>query len=232
MNKLNLENEIRGLPQGSSVGIIRSHPIPLGAFTLATGATIPVVGSGIVGHTTVANVFDGISWDDTADENDIISLSWTLPFEFRPSSVVEASGTTLDVNTRQKRCVLRLYLKLRLTDTTGSATANADLKVQVQPIMHVTGGTAPITLASVIEKTVGATDYEDGTEEGFAYYEFDITGNMTEAQRNALTPGATIRINIKPHEAIGTNLRLDLLGAVIVCNEHLTVYDTALRNLY
>lgn len=230
MNPMNIEQKVREIPVNSGVGVVRSHSFPLGAFTLGAGTTIPAIGSGVVGRTVAATALNVIAWDDTADNGDTICLDWTLPLEFRPSSIVEVSGTTFDVTTRRRRCSIRLRLKMRLTDTTGSATANADLKVQVTALWHNTDGTALGTLGAAIEQTVGATDYAEAAEEGFVWYEFDITGAMTEVQRNALRAGTTMQFTINPHEAVGTNLRLDLAGAILTEVEHLTVYDTTLRN--
>jgi len=230
MNTLNLESQIRAFPKTSAAGIVRDYPIALGQLTLDAGTTIPAAGSGIVGRTNAATALRVIAWNATADNGDIIALDWTLPRQFHPSSVSEVSGTTLAVNTRRRRCSLRLRLKMRLTDLTGSATANADLKVQVTALWHNVGDTSLNTLASAVEQTVGATDYADAAEEGFVWYEFDITGAMTEVKRNALTPGATFQISINPHEAIGTNLRLDLAGALVSVVEHLTLWDPDVRN--
>lgn len=229
MNALNVESEIRRIPQNTSAGIVRSHPIALGDFTLGAGTTIPAAGSGVVGRTLAATALNVISWNATADNGDTIALDWTLPLEFRPSSFSETTTTPTGELAKQV-CNIELWLKIRLTDTTGSATANADLKMQVTPLWHNTDGTALGTLGAAIQQTVGAIDYAEASEEGFVWYRFDITGAMTAAQRNALRPLTTLQLTINPHEAVGTALRLDLAGAILVELEHLTAYDPTLRN--
>jgi hypothetical protein len=208
-NKLNLERVIS--ESQPDTGFIEDAPVPLGAWTLGAGTIIPATGAGVVGASTVTStgVLNVLLWNATADQTDTIRLDWTLPGQFKSKDIGQGEAP-----------VLQLLIKARLRDTTGSATANADLALTATAAFHSVGETAIGALASVVSNTVGATDYAEATVAGFAWYTFDIYGGMSAAQKTALAPLETIQFVVAPQEAVGTALALEVASTVIRYRRH------------
>jgi hypothetical protein len=212
---LNIEGVINRAQLGE--GLLRDYPIPLGSWTLDTRAVIGTTSTDTVYRGVAATSMGAIIWDDGATTTDVISLDWVLPGEF----VSERN----DVNARPS---LVLRVKARLTDLTGSATANADLALTATCHFHGVGDAA-LTSPTAISVVVGAVDYADATEEGFAWYELDLTSTMTAAQLTALAAMDSVSINLSVNEVVGTNLRLDVVGTVLRCGVHVALADTDAR---
>lgn len=210
MNALNVETILNQSVQ--DVGFIEDVVVPLGAWTLDTGLTIPAVGGGgIVHRAAIATSLNGICWDATATTTDIARLDWTLPGQFKRAQVYGERQTPL----------LQLLCKARVRDAaTGS---NADLALTAQVFMHNVAETSLQTLASAVSNTIGATDYADASEEGFAWYTFDLYGGMSAAQKLLALPLATLQILLAPQEAVGTSLYIDLIGTVIRYRRHVSI---------
>lgn len=208
-NKLNLERVIQ--ESQPDIGYTEDVPMPLGAWTLGAGTIIPATGSGVVGASTVTStgVLNVLLWNATADQSDTIRLDWTLPGQFKSKSIGQSDAP-----------ILQLLIKARLRDTTGSATANADLALTATAAFHAVGETAIGALSAVVSNTVGAVDYAEATVAGFAWYTFDIYGGMSAAQKTALAPLETIQFVVAPQEAIGTALALEVASTVIRYRRH------------
>jgi hypothetical protein len=216
VNKLNIGKSIQ--ESEPHWGYTEDFSVPLSEWTLNTGVAVGARADGGVGREAVATSLNGIVWDDTADATDIIRFDWTLPGQFKSEGVG-----------RDDVPVLKLLVKARTRDTTGSATANADLALNAQVFFHAVGGTAVSTLSAAISKVVGATDFTDATEEGFAWYEYDIYTAMTAAQKSAIGPLTTMQIQLLPNEAIGTALYIDVVGTVIRYKRHASLESKSAR---
>jgi len=208
-NKLNLERVIS--ESQPDTGFIEDAPVPLGAWTLGAGTIIPATGAGVVGASTVTStgVLNVLLWNATADQTDTIRLDWTLPGQFKSKNIGQGEAP-----------VLQLLIKARLRDTTGSATANADLALTATASFHSVGETAIGALAAVVSNTVGAVDYAEAAVDGFAWYTFDIYGGMSAAQKTALVPLESIQFVVAPQEAVGTALALEVMSTVIRYRRH------------
>jgi hypothetical protein len=208
-NKLNLERVIS--ESQPDTGYIEDAPQPLGAWNLGAGTTIAAAGSGIVGVSTVTstNAMNVLLWNATADSGDTVRLDWTLPGQFKSKDIGQGEAP-----------VLQLLIKARLRDTTGSATANADLALTAQAVFHKLAQTSIGTLSAVVSNTVGATDYAEAAVDGFAWYTFDIYGAMSAAQKTALSPLDSIQFVVGPQEAVGTALALEVMSTVIRYRRH------------
>lgn len=199
-------------------GVTRDYPVPLSQWTLGAGTIIPARADGAVGREAVATNLNGIVWDDTADASDTIRLDYTLPGQFK----------SLAVN-RNDSPVLKLLVKARTRDTTGSATANTNLALSLQANFHGVAETSISTLGTAVSNVVGATDFADAAEEGFAYYEFDIYAAMSAAQKLSLTPLETIQLVLGPNEAVGTALYIDVVSTVLRIKEHPSLESKSAR---
>lgn len=199
-------------------GYTEDHSVPLGSWTLGTGVGFAAVGAGIVGRAASSTSLGGIQWDDTADASDTARLDWTLPGQFK-SQAVYSDDTP----------VFKLLVKARVRDGTGSATANTDLALTAQIYFHAVGGTSVSSLSAVVSNVIGATDYADATEEGFAWYTFDLYGAMSTAQKAALRPLDTMDIVLAPDQAVGTDLYIDVIGTVIRYKRHPSLEDNTAR---
>jgi hypothetical protein len=199
-------------------GVTRDTPIALAQWSLGAGTIIPARADGAVGREAVATSLSGIIWDDTADQTDTIRLDYTLPGQFK-SQAVNKNDTP----------VLKLLVKARVRDTTGSAGANTNLALNAQMFFHGVGDTALSTLAAAVSVVVGAIDYADATEEGFAWYEYDLYAAMSAAQKLSLIPLETIQIILGPNEAVGTALYIDVIGTVLRMKEHPSLESKSAR---
>lgn len=218
---LNIESVLRSAVK-TERGVWKDIPLPLAAWTLNTGVVLAAVGAGIVGNATAVAAAPSnlacIQWDDTADASDIIRTSIVLPPDFRAQISAKAPN-------------LILYVRARVLDGTGSATANTDLALQAQCFWHKTGDTALSTLAAVVANTIGATDYVAADEEGFVLYKFDLTAAMSAAQLALLGPLDTFQIQLFPQEAVGTNLYIEMIGSFLVYEGHASIPASVLSTL-
>lgn len=190
-------------------GVTRDYPISLSQWTVGAGTAAAARADGAVGREAVATSLNGIIWDDTADASDTVRLDWVLPGQFKSLA-----------SNKNDTPVLKLRVKARVRDTTGSATANTDLALTAQVFFHGVGETSLSTLSAAVSKVVGAVDYADAAEEGFAIYEFDLYGAMTAAQKLSLAPEDTFQIILAPNEAVGTALYLEVISTLLRIKEH------------
>jgi len=216
-NPLNIENVIDQSAQ--DIGYVEDVSVPLGAWTLGAGTTIAAAGAGIVGRAAAATSLGCIQWDDTADASDIVRLDWTLPGQFKSA---QRAGI-------RQSPMLKLLVKARVLDGTGSATANANLALDAQLFFHNAAETALQTLSAVVTNVVGAADYAAAAEEGFAWYEYDLYAGMSAAQKLLALPMTTMQILLNPNETVGTNLYIEVIGTVIRYRRHASV-EVAERN--
>lgn len=174
-------------------------PSPISAFRLPGGAVLPATGVGVVGYGVMETGADGIVWNATADNTDIIRLCAALPAEFYESALDEATGAPPVELIAETLC--------RVHDTTGSAAANADLALEATLAWFDDADTALNTLAAAVSNVLNA---EHIGVTGFAWYTFNLSAGMTAAQRNSLAGSSFIQLDLNPNEAIGTALALDL----------------------
>jgi len=178
-------------------------------WRMGDGTTVIARADGGVGVGAIATSFNGIIWDDTADASDTVRLDLALPGQFK-----QAADDTLFAP------VLKFLAKCRVRDLTGSATANTDLALTAQMYFHNEAETSIQSLAAVVSNIIGATDYADATEEGFAWYTFDLYAACSAAQKLLLKPLTTVQIVLAPDQTVGTNLYLEMLSSVIRYRRH------------
>lgn len=198
------------------IGYSEDIPVPLGAWRLDSGLTIPAVGAGIVGMATVAVNYRVIEWDDTADANDIIRLSWAIPRQFK--------WRKLQSHMEHANPKIVLQALCRVADIAnggaGGATANADLELRCQAYWLGSGSTQGYSLASPIGVVVGATDYPNEDIQGFQWRSFNITDAMSAAQINDLPALGNMDFTLFPHEQVGTDLVVQVLATRIHIVRH------------
>ena len=214
---LTIENVLRNASK-TERGVWKTMHLPLTAWSLNTGVVLAAVGAGTVGNANAATSLACIQWDDTADASDIIRTSIVIPPDFR----AQISASTPK---------LVLYVRARVLDGTGSATANTNLELRAQCFWHKTADTALSTLATPVGNVIGATDYAAASEEGFVLYKFDLTGAMTAAQLALLSALDTFQIQLYPHEAVGTDLYVEVIGTFLVYEGHASIPASVLSTL-
>lgn len=214
---LTIESVLRNASK-TERGVWKTMHLPLNSWTLNTGVTLAAVGAGIVGAANAATSLACIQWDDTADASDIIRTSIVIPPDFR----AQISAATPK---------LVLYVRARVLDGTGSATANTDLALQAQCFWHKTADTALSTLSATVSNIIGATDYTAATEEGFILYKFDLTGAMSAAQLALISALDTFQIQLYPDQAVGTDLYIEVVGTFLVYEGHASIPASVLSTL-
>lgn len=211
-NEVNREQAIRNFPT-EQVGQGYAKPLNIsidGAYNPATGAALVAVASGTVGFQVDTDGKRCIAWDDTATTTDPAGIQVTLPEDFYEEK-----------NSTDKEGGLVVRLQLRKLDLTGAAADNADLTLLVVPKItapdwdadgdeagdgqaSITGSTATVLAAQLAESPVA-------TEEDARYIDIDVMALFTAAQRKThFVPGAVLRLEMNPHEAVGTDLELRL----------------------
>lgn len=206
-SKLNLERVIH--ESTPDIGYVEDDAVGLGEWRLGAGTTIPAIGAGALGVAVAATSLNCIAWAAAGTTTDTIRLDWTIPGQFKSAQV--GQGETP---------VLKLLLKVRTRDTTGSATANTDLALTAQIFMHNAAETSLQTLGTAVSNIVGALDYAAAEEEGFAWYTFDLYGAMSAAQKLLALPLGTLQIIVAPDQVVGTALQIELIGSVIRYRRH------------
>lgn len=212
----------------AGAGFPKCLPIDLSSWCLTTGAPMPATGAGVVGYGAIASTLNGLIWDDTAAETDIIRWRGLVPADYHRSP--EAFG-------EKNTIVLAVYA--RKLDTTGSATDNADLALVATPYWHSpsytaagvagSGDTAIKTVNTAISNTL-TVDAAAATEEAFRWYEFDLLKNANfttaaigSAARLALKPRSPLQILLNPQEAVGTDLAIEVLATELWYVANLTI---------
>lgn len=203
------------------VGFFEEIPVPLFSWRLGSGADFAAATTNIVGYAAVETTLMALRWDPGADDSDTIRLEWCLPGQFK--------AQTNGGNGENAQPQLILRVKARVFDNTGSATANTNLAFNCQCYWHKDGATAQSTLATVATVVIGATDYIAAEEEGFVWFDLDITGAMTAAQLAAIDGSESISIVLGPNETVGTNLYVDLIATKIKYLRHASLSPKTLR---
>lgn len=198
------------------IGYSEDIPVPLGAWRLDNGLTIPAVGAGIVGWATVATDARVIEWDDTADDGDIIRLSWALPRQFK--------WRRLQSHMEHADPKIILQTLCRVADIAnggaGGATANTDLALVCQAYWLNDKSTTLYSLSSPVSVVIGANDYPNNNIEGFSWRSFDITAAMSDEQLDNLPSLGNMDFTLSPNEAVGTNLAVQVLATRIHIVRH------------
>jgi hypothetical protein len=204
--------------QKTKYGLPKHIPLPLSSWTLNTGVVLAAVGAGSAGNANAATNLACIQWDDTADQTDIIRCSIVLPPDFR---------TSIDGNSPK----IVLYVKARVLDGTGSATANTNLALQADAYWHKTGDADLSTHSAVVSNVIGAVDYTAAQENGFALYKFDLTTNMSAAQLLSLAALDTFQMRLYPNEAVGTDLYIEVIHTFVVYDAHASIPSDVVSTL-
>lgn len=203
------------------IGFFEEVPVPLFSWRLASGADFAAATTNIVGYAAVETNLMALRWDPGADASDQIRLDWCLPGQFK----IQTGGG--EGQHGQPKLILRV--KCRVLDNTGSATANTDLAFSLQCFWHKDGATSLSTLATAVSAVIGATDYIAAVEEGFVWFDLDITGAMTAAQLAAIDGSESITMVLGPNETVGTNLYIDLIATKIKYLRHASLRPKSLR---
>jgi hypothetical protein len=203
-----------------TAGYPKCVPIPYSQWVLGAG-TPPVAAAGnIVGVGAIATSLVGHIWDSGADAADTLLLPWTLPSDFY-------RGTQLSGHLAG----LILRVKARKRDADGTNTTSG-LKLQLDAYWHnsaitdagveTDGDTSLGHLGTVISSSALPAPVLAGAEEGFRWYDFDICGAMTAAQRAALKPRATMQLILGPSTTVGGNDFIEAVGYEIIYRGELT----------
>ena len=220
-SKLTIENVIRNAEK-TERGIWKHLNIPLPAWGTTAGVPLAAIGAGAVGYAaSVAaspNCLQSIRFAAAATTTDIIQTALAVPPDFR----AQVSASTPK---------LVLFMRCRLLDTTGSATANADFAFTAQAFWHKTADTALSTLATAVTTIIGATDYVATDEAGFVLYKWDIGAAMTAAQLALLGPLDTLNIQIAPDQAVGTALAAEIVNTFLMYEGHASIPASVLSTL-
>lgn len=174
--------------------------IPMSAWTNYGGA-----GNGTVEYATVeTGTFDieGAVWDATADGNDVIRYVWSVPDVY-----VEAADR------------LKIAFRARKLDTTGSASENADLSLNLITTV-ATAASAPALLPPTTITLAAKTT--DDTLDDFPWYEFDLSGK-------GLKRGDLIQFQLGPNQAVGTALALEVIACKLTYRRHAAVLPVSSR---
>lgn len=214
---LTIENVLRNASK-TERGVWKTMHLPLTSWSLNTGVVLAAVGAGTAGNANTATSLACIQWDDTADASDIIRTSIVIPPDFRAQ-----------ISSKTPRLVL--FVRARVLDGTGSATANADLGLQAQCFWHKTSDTALSTLSATVLNVIGATDYVAASEEGFVLYKYDLTAAMSTAQLALLSALDTFQIQLYPDQTVGTDLYIEVVGTFLAYEGHASIPADVLSTL-
>jgi hypothetical protein len=238
VNGGNLESilNIRTAP-GAGAGYIKEF-VPNQVFLNNNGtlAALGATGAGVVGLGAVGATLTGIGWvfNATADQTKKLIFKGKLPRDFR-----------LNVERNGDRCALLARAKVRKVDTTGSATDNTDLRLSCRILWHNDGivttaqgaategnGETAFNAVTVSSTTLNLLPamVAVGAEESTRWMEWDLGSAMSAAQRNALKPGADYLIEFFPHEAIGTDLAVEMWAVEFLYRGHLIAQDLFWKN--
>lgn len=234
INGSNLESilNIRTAP-GANAGYIKEF-VPNQVFLNNNGtlAALGATGAGIVGLGAVGATLTGIGWvfNATADATKKLVFKGKIPRDFRLNA--ERDG---------EKCSLIARAKVRKVDlNSGAATENADLRLSCRILWHNDGivtqptggasegaGDAAFNEVTVSDTTLNLLPAKvlPAAEESTRWMEWDLGSAMTAAQRNGIKPGADYLIEFFPHEAIGTNLAVEMWAAEFLYRGHLIAQD-------
>ena len=177
-------------------GFYKTIPIPHGAWTLR-GAPMAATGANIVGLTTTSvdsQIMSVIRFDDTADASDIITYSAPVPLDYDEDH--DEFALVLDAQ----------YLQ--------AGTLNADLTLDailkaIRP--DATTGSAIVSSLLAVQPTPALST--PGLVDK-CVYNFSGLG---------LRAGDFMAIEVKPNEALGTNLFLQIFASAILYRGHVGI---------
>jgi len=178
----------------------------------------------------------GLVWHGGADNADVLVIPWMVPHDY-----VRDTGRT------GNRSKIIVRAKVRKVIASGSPTDNDNLEFHAQASWHSSsinvdtgaesdGDTTIEVLDAVVKgKTIaGATVVPAmaaaDSEAAFRWMQWDITAAMSAAQIAALKPGASMTFKLFPHEAVGTNLKLEVAALEVVYTRHLVPADKNRRD--
>lgn len=211
-------------------GFLGHLPISVSQFTHDDAGTLKqlaAVAGGKVGLAYASSGLLCLNWDATADANQKALLDIAVPHDFRT-----------DTGVTGERSSLQLVARVRKLDTTGSATENSTLKLNVAASwqnpsitdagVESDGDTALNTLTTTVSFTdlAGTSTLPakaaSTAEEKFRTLVADISGGMSTAQLEALKAGASMTLSIAPSAAVGANLNVEVTAVALVYSRHLT----------
>lgn len=234
---MNIEAEV--MSQVPTTGRCSFMPLPpvntwcVGDFItpigVSTSAALAIVSTG------GANQLPAARFRAAATTTDIARVPFALPPNFARSSPFGASS---------RRRKIKLVLAARMTDLTGSATANADLNLTATatftcPVINPdtgvqSAGSAFFASDAVVSarlgttlgaaaSTVGVADQAADVVTGVRLYVFELTTGLSEAELQSLSHFTLASLAIAPTEVVGTNLAVDVFGGWLLFDDHLSV---------
>ncbi len=228
----NLEKMIQLRPtQG---GFTKAIPLSIDdAFNPGTAISLVATTTGTCGFVVESDGSRSVSWNATADQNDIAQVSFTLPEDANQPN----GGTDLVY-----RPDMRFGFQLRKVDTTGSAADNTvqmTVSVYIQPPAWDKDGneSGDGTTRFILQKTFTLpAPTVLATTATRRWYYFTLSEIATDAQLNTITPGSKIDIRIAPGAAIGTALDVRWSGLMCFYKGHLkptfSRWSTALSGIF
>lgn len=180
--------------------------IPIHSWKTGAGLTLPARADGAVGIESVdfgtSQGMDTLTWDDTADATDLAIFQFTLPGQYNP-----------------KVDEMKLYVRVRKFDTTGSATDNTDLALNAV-LRHMDPAAATAVDETAISKVLPAK-IATVTDDSWATLLYEWTGE-------GLKPFSDCKIILAPNEAVGTALYIQVRSTLLKFNRHPSYHDRSL----
>lgn len=214
-SSLNIESVLKNARR--STGFMQDIVIPLESFRLDNGAAIGTTDADDAPSFLARDTgLIAISWDAGCDTSDVVRCNVALPLDFFVNPADEVGF----------RSTLKLWVKARHTKG-GSNVASLNVQApckwtnpgwSVDADGNVTEGDGDTSInqfATVPESAALSVGYADGTDEKWRWYEIDLSGGMTAAQRIALKPGATFQIRLNPSEDPAASNSLDICAVIL-----------------
>lgn len=223
------------------MGYFGREPLPIMAGVWDDNGTLKALAIGgagtvgfkyLAGDTGLTDDIVGLVWGATADSADSWVYPWTVPQDYKRSSLTAGSKSAIIARARVRKLDL------------GGATDNSDLEFQCMASWHSPALSAGVeadgdAAFNVLSAVVKGKTYAGATvvpamavaasEQAFRYMYWDIGAAMTDAQLAALKPGACMTIKLFPHEAVGTSQNLEVCDVEVLYTRHLVPEDKMLR---
>ena len=183
-----------------NAGFAKAMPLFAGQFVIVTDEG----DLSFAATETGTNDLYAFRWNNTGTTDDILVLSGAVPMDYDP--LVDK---------------LQFLYRVRKLDTTGLATDNTDLAITHSMIVLDSDDTAPRSV-TISNHTLAAKATDDDLD-AFELVTIDLSGN-------GLHPGDPFSLALSVNEAVGTALRVDMLGHEFRYMANASLNDRSLRH--
>lgn len=218
-------------------GMFGCCDLPLWAGLWDDNGTLKAIAAkttGTMGFTRISTSLAGIAWDAAATQTDKWVFPWKVPQDYRRDTGRTDEGSKI---------VLRAKVR---KNPTGVATDNDNLRFVLDVAFHSsnidnegaeTDGDSAVTTQTGIDGTL-----MDGTalapdlatsldaEKGFRWMEWDISAALSAAELASIQAGASMTLNLYPHETVGADQQLEVVSAEIVYTRHLMPENDTIKH--